>query len=209
MDKQTWNQMVIKISWQPSHLNCNWCQSDINWFSHQRSAHLSYRFIMVGNFRHRLARSICYILVCILHFEYCLRWGCNHRFKNKRLSLVAVMICIGTHLPLVVWQNMPCFGPPLQVMKKLNHPNIIRCYGYFWDYPSQSLYIASRRACVACGFFWSWADVLFQGKSGHFQVLEYANRGDLHTELQPLAVEKITGGGNSYCFPRRIWFSNI
>ena len=30
----------------------------------------------------------------------------------------------------------------MQVMKKLSHPNIIRCYGYFWDYPSQSLYIA-------------------------------------------------------------------
>lgn len=43
-----------------------------------------------------------------------------------------------------------------EVMKKLSHPNIIRCYGYFWDYPSQSLYI----------------------------VLEYANRGDLHSELQ-------------------------
>ncbi|CAE7244608.1 nekl-3 [Symbiodinium sp. CCMP2592] len=41
-------------------------------------------------------------------------------------------------------------------MKKLNHSNIIRCYGYFWDFPSQSLYI----------------------------VLEYANRGDLHWELQ-------------------------
>lgn len=43
-----------------------------------------------------------------------------------------------------------------EVMKKLNHPNIIRCHGYFWDFPSQSLYI----------------------------VLEYANRGDLHSELQ-------------------------
>ena len=43
-----------------------------------------------------------------------------------------------------------------EVMKKLSHPNIIRCYGYFWDYPTQSLYI----------------------------VLEYANRGDLHSELQ-------------------------
>ena len=32
--------------------------------------------------------------------------------------------------------------PATQVMKKLSHPNIIRCYGYFWDYPSQSLYIA-------------------------------------------------------------------
>ncbi|CAE7942506.1 ark1, partial [Symbiodinium necroappetens] len=42
------------------------------------------------------------------------------------------------------------------IMKKLNHSNIIRCYGYFWDFPSQSLYI----------------------------VLEYANRGDLHWELQ-------------------------
>ena len=61
MDKQTWNQMAIKIIWQPSHLNCNWCQSDIIWFSHQRRAPLSYRFFMVGNFRHRLARSICYI----------------------------------------------------------------------------------------------------------------------------------------------------
>ena len=26
-------------------------------------------------------------------------------------------------------------------MKKLNHSNIIRCYAYFWDFPSQSLYI--------------------------------------------------------------------
>ncbi|CAE7468952.1 rskn-1 [Symbiodinium sp. CCMP2456] len=43
-----------------------------------------------------------------------------------------------------------------EIMKKLNHSNIIRCYGYFWDFPSQSLYI----------------------------VLEYANRGDLHWELQ-------------------------
>ncbi|CAE7520172.1 NEK7 [Symbiodinium natans] len=43
-----------------------------------------------------------------------------------------------------------------EVMKRLSHPNIIRCYGYFWEFPSQCLYI----------------------------VLEYANRGDLHGELQ-------------------------
>lgn len=43
-----------------------------------------------------------------------------------------------------------------EVLKKLQHPNIIGCYGYFWEFDSQSLYI----------------------------VLEYANRGDLHTELQ-------------------------
>eukprot|EP00930_Biecheleria_cincta_P042653 TRINITY_DN29348_c0_g1_i1.p1 TRINITY_DN29348_c0_g1~~TRINITY_DN29348_c0_g1_i1.p1 ORF type:complete len:598 (-),score=83.21 TRINITY_DN29348_c0_g1_i1:99-1814(-) len=43
-----------------------------------------------------------------------------------------------------------------EVLKGLRHPNIIRCHGYFWEFGSQSLYI----------------------------VLEYANRGDLHTELQ-------------------------
>jgi len=43
-----------------------------------------------------------------------------------------------------------------EVLKQLNHPNIIGCYGYFWEFESQSVFI----------------------------VLEYANRGDLHTELQ-------------------------
>eukprot|EP00933_Yihiella_yeosuensis_P022119 TRINITY_DN17418_c0_g1_i1.p1 TRINITY_DN17418_c0_g1~~TRINITY_DN17418_c0_g1_i1.p1 ORF type:complete len:383 (-),score=50.87 TRINITY_DN17418_c0_g1_i1:46-1194(-) len=43
-----------------------------------------------------------------------------------------------------------------EVMKRLNHPNIIRCLGYFWEFQSQSLFI----------------------------VLEYAKRGDLHSELQ-------------------------
>ena len=66
-------------NWQPTHLNLKerWTNkpqikwhsksvrnqatwSDINWFSHQRHAPSSYRFFMVGNFRHRLARSICY-----------------------------------------------------------------------------------------------------------------------------------------------------
>jgi len=43
-----------------------------------------------------------------------------------------------------------------EVLKKLDHPNIIACYGYFWEFQSGSLFI----------------------------VLEYANRGDLHAELQ-------------------------
>ena len=34
---------------------------------------------------------------------------------------------------------------PLQVMKRLSHPNIIRCYGYFWEFPTQSLYIVLER----------------------------------------------------------------
>ena len=67
-------------NWQPTHLNLKerWTNkpqikwhsksvrnqatwSDINWFSHQRHTPSSYRFFMVGNFRHRLARSICYM----------------------------------------------------------------------------------------------------------------------------------------------------
>lgn len=43
-----------------------------------------------------------------------------------------------------------------ELLKNLEHPNIIRCYGYFWEHASQSLFL----------------------------VLEYANRGDLHAELQ-------------------------
>mmetsp|Transcript_59300 Transcript_59300/g.109598 ORF Transcript_59300/g.109598 Transcript_59300/m.109598 type:complete len:721 (-) Transcript_59300:71-2233(-) len=43
-----------------------------------------------------------------------------------------------------------------EVLKKLNHPNIIQCYGYFWDNDTQSVYL----------------------------VLEYAQCGDLHAELQ-------------------------
>lgn len=43
-----------------------------------------------------------------------------------------------------------------ELLKQLHHPNIIECYGYFWDHDSKSLYI----------------------------VLEYAKCGDLHAELQ-------------------------
>lgn len=43
-----------------------------------------------------------------------------------------------------------------EVLKQLRHPNIIRCLGYFWEFSSESLVI----------------------------VLEYANRGDLQSELQ-------------------------
>ena len=43
-----------------------------------------------------------------------------------------------------------------EVLKKLDHPNIIACHGYFWDHSAQSLYI----------------------------VLEYADAGDLYGELQ-------------------------
>mmetsp|Transcript_27985 Transcript_27985/g.64592 ORF Transcript_27985/g.64592 Transcript_27985/m.64592 type:complete len:698 (+) Transcript_27985:98-2191(+) len=43
-----------------------------------------------------------------------------------------------------------------EVLKKLHHPNIIQCYGYFWDNDTQSVYL----------------------------VLEYAQCGDLHAELQ-------------------------
>lgn len=43
-----------------------------------------------------------------------------------------------------------------EVLKQLKHPNIIQCFGYFWEFHSHSLFI----------------------------VLEYASRGDLHAELQ-------------------------
>lgn len=43
-----------------------------------------------------------------------------------------------------------------EVLKRLDHPNVIYCHGYFWDPDTQSVVI----------------------------VLEYAERGDLHRELQ-------------------------
>lgn len=43
-----------------------------------------------------------------------------------------------------------------ELLKQLDHPNIISCHGYFWDFQSQSL-------CI---------------------VLEFADRGDLHMEVQ-------------------------
>lgn len=60
-----------------------------------------------------------------------------------------------------------------QVMKKLSHPNIIRCYGYFWDYPSQSLYIAPwpvdwRRELFrwTSPFFFGWSNGKAMEKTG-------------------------------------------
>eukprot|EP00397_Hematodinium_sp_SG-2012_P005662 GEMP01005684.1.p1 GENE.GEMP01005684.1~~GEMP01005684.1.p1 ORF type:complete len:718 (+),score=184.05 GEMP01005684.1:209-2362(+) len=43
-----------------------------------------------------------------------------------------------------------------ELLRQLHHPNIIQCYGYFWDFEQRSLYI----------------------------VLEYAMCGDLHKELK-------------------------
>jgi len=43
-----------------------------------------------------------------------------------------------------------------EVLKRLDHPNIIQCYGYFWDHDTQSVYL----------------------------ILEYAQCGDLYSELQ-------------------------
>lgn len=66
--------------------------------------------------------------------------------------------------------------PATQVMKKLSHPNIIRCYGYFWDYPSQSLYIALWPVLEERIFRWK-SPVAAENLAQFFRVKQRENHG--------------------------------